>query len=136
MDNVTQISPQSLFLSIAHHLPDGRKCFPYDDKRLNAFFYEQKQKHPDLLGEIRFEWDASYPKSREIINAIRNMTATGLINIQLPRFIDHYFNPDCEIIYNNRISRGSIPADILSELEEIAAEFNEKIAIDQKIKTT
>lgn len=130
------ISPQNLFLAIAHYLPEGRKCFPYDDKKLNCFFYKQKQKHPDLLGEIRFEWDTSCPRSRQIFDTISNMSGAGLINIQSPDFINNYFNPDCEEIYNNRLKRDSIPQNSLSELEEIAKDFNEKISIDERIGRT
>jgi len=120
------IHPSDFFIAMAHYLPESRKSFVRDMHKLGCFIYEQKKVHPDVLSEFRINWDGVYPSSDELYQSITSLFGSGLMVSLGFGLMSYQFHPDCEESYARFVSQ-RVPAEILSEIEEIAKKFDTQL---------
>jgi len=131
--NTQKAHPDDILIAISHYLPQERRCFRYGADELNTFLYEQKQQHPQLMSSLSFNTNGMFPSCEDVYQAVSNLFASGLIVVASHKPYDYHFSPETEGSFDKFVSK-RLSEQQLSELEEIAREFNKKIAIDSSLQ--
>lgn len=116
--------PSDVLVGIGNFLPEGRKCFRHDDAaKFHTFFYERREKYPDIFGRFTFKWDSTFPDSPELREAVSSLASTGLLQFCLTDPGHYQFDSEIADSYKRSVKPRTDEGQERG-LVEIAADFD------------
>ncbi len=116
------ITPIDVLIGIAYHLPKGQRSYLHNSERFFRFFYEQRDKYPKLLGELRFDCDGLWPVSPDLEGALDTLFTARMLSYNTAQPTRNLFDEGaCECYFERILS--TLPRQTRNEMSVLSDEF-------------
>lgn len=113
------INPYTVISAVLNFFPDEQ--FQNDREKLHSAFYQVREKHRDLLGELGFRKNLLFPRSRLLDDVLSSLQPEflGKMNPSLDTY--HIKRPRLKKLWDEDLK--SVLSEKESEIKEIAGEL-------------
>jgi len=100
----------------------SKRVIPYfmRDTKVHTFFYREKERHQEVLGDVMFDTNGNYPYSETIDEIFSNLTLCSMLRSFSPNFNPHKFSKAMLRMYKK------IDPEIKRGVDEIAQRFYDR----------
>ena len=120
-----------IVMGVFYFFPNNRRQFRDDRQKRHEFFYEQKQKYPDLMRCIGFRNREHFPESEALDQAYSNLYG-NLLHSWGYDFNPHEVDPALKSAFERQKMSLFSPED-LKKLAKISREFQRRFSLEETV---
>jgi hypothetical protein len=121
-----------VLIGIGYHLPEGRKSFVDKENQVQRFFYQEKPNYPQLLRDIIFDTNGTFPYSKQLQQELSQLVETQILVFISPNPNHLHFGSDIiDASYETHIKKRISQKEEI-ELIELSKKFDKQVATEQR----